>query len=133
MANKERYTVAEVVAAVQATKGMKAQAARQLGCQWKTIDNYAKRHPTVAAAISQAREEMKDTAELKLYSAILDGEAWAICFFLKTQGKERGYIEKSEVEVLLKRELETMMGVLEEILEPDVFRVVVGELARIGR
>ena len=37
-------------------------------------------------------------AELALYKAIQDGEGWAVCFYLKTQGKQRGYIERQEIE-----------------------------------
>ena len=94
MANKERYTVAEVIAALQAARGMKAHAARRLGCHVDTISNYAKRHPTVAQAIVQAREEMLDTAEVALFDAVERGEAWAVCFLLKCRGTKRGYIEK---------------------------------------
>lgn len=97
MANKERYSVSQVIAALDATKGMKARAAKMLGCHHSTVTNYAQRHPTVAAALSQNREEMTDAAELSLYQAVLDGEAWAVCFYLKTQGKDRGYVERAEV------------------------------------
>jgi hypothetical protein len=37
---------------------------------------------------------MKDDAESALYKAALAGEAWAVCFFLKTQAKDRGYVER---------------------------------------
>jgi hypothetical protein len=28
---------------------------------------------------------------------VLKGEAWAVCFFLKCQARERGYVERTEV------------------------------------
>ena len=40
---------------------------------------------------------MVDTAELKLWHSIQNGEAWGIAFCLKTIGKDRGYIERQEV------------------------------------
>jgi hypothetical protein len=40
---------------------------------------------------------MKDNAESALYSAVLGGEAWAVCFYLKTQAKDRGYVERQEM------------------------------------
>lgn len=40
---------------------------------------------------------MLDLAEAKLLSAINSGEAWAVCFFLKTQGKKRQYTERVQV------------------------------------
>ena len=43
-----------------------------------------------------SREKMIDNVESKLYQKALEGEGWAVCFFLKTQGKRRGYIERQE-------------------------------------
>jgi hypothetical protein len=50
----------------------------------------------VALAIKEERERMTDVAEMALFDAIKEGEGWAVCFYLKTQGKERGYIERHE-------------------------------------
>ncbi|MEI8016283.1 MAG: hypothetical protein D4R81_07615 [Nitrospiraceae bacterium] len=38
-----------------------------------------------------------DEAEAALHKAVMRGEAWAVCFTLKTQGKGRGYTERLEV------------------------------------
>jgi hypothetical protein len=40
---------------------------------------------------------MIDNVESVLYSKALAGEAWAVCFFLKTQAKHRGYVERQEL------------------------------------
>jgi hypothetical protein len=61
------------------------------------VRNYIERFPDVAEAVKHQKEGMLDVAEGKLYSAINKGEAWAICFFLKTQGKARKYSERLEV------------------------------------
>jgi hypothetical protein len=50
----------------------------------------------VAAAIKRQRERMLDLCELKLYAAIQQGESWAIQYFLRTIGKHRGYVERTE-------------------------------------
>lgn len=81
MANKERYTVAQVIEALRKTRGMKGPAATLLKCHRDTVDAYSKRHPTVAAVIAEERESMTDTAELSLARAITKGEAWAVCFY----------------------------------------------------
>lgn len=44
------------------------------------------------------RERLKDEAEYGLRKAVRDGEAWAICFVLKCLGKDRGYIERQQIE-----------------------------------
>jgi hypothetical protein len=47
--------------------------------------------------LADEREKMLDDAEDKLGGAVRKGEAWAVCFTLKTQGKERGYTERQEL------------------------------------
>lgn len=93
----EAYTSEAVVKAIQKHNGMVSLAAKALKCSRQTIHNYATKYPEVKAAIEDAREEMTDIAESKLYAAIKKGEAWAICFYLKTQGKPRGYVERQEL------------------------------------
>ena len=63
----------------------------------ETLYKYIRAHKTVQNALEEARETMIDNAESALYSAVLNGEAWAVCFFLKTQGKRRGYVERQEL------------------------------------
>jgi len=93
-----QYTKQQVIQALQQSKGMVYVAARQLGCTPQTIYNHMKRSPDVQSAIEDARGEAVDVAELKLMQAINKGEAWAIALMLKTQGKDRGYTERLELE-----------------------------------
>lgn len=95
MAN-ERYTAQQVIQAIHDTRGLVSYAAQRLNCDPDTVRNYARRHPTVAAALKEERERVTDIAELALFTKIQEGEAWAICFYLKTQGKDRGYVERQE-------------------------------------
>jgi hypothetical protein len=97
MPTKQRYTPDQVVYAIQETRGLVTMAARHLGCTPDTVHNYAKRYPKVADALKAARYAMADVAELALYNAIIDQQAWAVCFYLKTQAKDRGYIERQEI------------------------------------
>lgn len=94
---KPRYTVEQVVAALNECHGLIYLAARRLGCTYQTIRNYKERHPAVREAGEQKRGEMVDAAEASLYKAIQGGEAWAVCFTLKTLGKSRGFVERQEV------------------------------------
>lgn len=97
MANRQHYTAAQIIAALQHTKGMMFLAAKHLGCTHDTILNYCKRYPSVQAAKDAARGEMVDLAEQKLFQSIKKGEAWGITLCLKTIGKDRGYVERQEV------------------------------------
>lgn len=50
------------------------------------------------AALTDARERMLDDAETMLYKKVLDGSTPELLFFLKTQGRNRGYVEKQELD-----------------------------------
>ena len=94
-----KFTVQQVSDALTQTKGMVYLAAKRLGCTPQTIYNYLKRHPTLEQLHKDLSEEMVDVAELRFFRAIQQGEPWAIAMMLKTKGKKRGYVEKSELDV----------------------------------
>lgn len=93
----ERFTAQEVADAVRDAHGLMTLAAKRLGCQPKTVGNYVKRYALVKEARDDAREGLKDFAESQLVKQMQDGNIAGIIFFLKTQAKERGYVERSEV------------------------------------
>jgi len=96
MAKKARFTAAQVVQALKNTQGQVYLAAEQLGCVVQTIYNYAERFPVVRETIQFLKGRRIDGVELSLYNAALAGQPWAVCFLLKTQAKDRGYIERFE-------------------------------------
>lgn len=96
---KKGYKQAEIVTALNATGGMVYLAAEKLGCHPDTIYKRARKEQAIADAIEQARGRFLDIAESALKRAVLKGEAWAVCFALKTVGKQRGYTERFEFEV----------------------------------
>ena len=94
-----RFTAERVTQAIRETRGLVSLAARRLGCTPKTVYVYIHRYPSVRQALQEEREAMTDLAELALYNKIQQGEGWAVCFYLKTQGRDRGYIERYELAV----------------------------------
>src|SRR5262249_17325237 len=62
-----------------------------------TIKRFVDKNPSLAEVEVECREAMIDNAESALFKAVLAGEGWACCFFLKTQGRKRGYVEKQLV------------------------------------
>lgn len=77
--------------------GNLSMVARKLGVSRTTLYKFMEDKPTVKAALDEAREKMVDNVESKLYSKALGGDTVAMIFFLKTQGKRRGYVERQEV------------------------------------
>jgi hypothetical protein len=94
---REELSADKVIAKIHELKGNLSMVARSFSISRQTLYNYMKQRPSVQAAVEEARETMIDNVESALYSAALKGEAWAVCFFLKTQGKSRGYVERQEV------------------------------------
>lgn len=93
----ERLTKAQVVKAAHAQKGFVTKIAQSLGVTAKTIYSYRDRYPDVADAIEEAREQRHDFVENKLMERINAGSDTAIIFYLKTQCKSRGFVERQEV------------------------------------
>jgi len=88
---KQRYTVAEVVEAIEQSRGLVTHAAARLGCSRNTIHNYAARYPTVAETLHWKRRELVDAAMFALWQAVERGDTWAVIFTLRTFGADRGY------------------------------------------
>jgi hypothetical protein len=99
MQTRQRYTASQVIDALHQVHGLVYLAAKLLRCDPETIHNYCKRYPAVQAAKVDARGELVDVAEAKLWQAVHHGEAWAITLVLKTLGRERGYVERREEQV----------------------------------
>lgn len=96
---KEKFTQAEVIAALRKTRGLITLAADLLGCDPDTIQRYRKRYPKVDAAIKSYRKRRLDIAEMKLDEKIQAGDLKAITFFLARMGKGRGYTTMTKQEI----------------------------------
>jgi AcrR family transcriptional regulator len=92
-----KLTVDKVKGLIDEMMGNVSMVARTLNVSRTTLYNYINSHATVKQALDEAREKMIDNVESKLYSKALDGDTTAMIFFLKTQGKLRGYVERQEV------------------------------------
>ena len=96
MAGRTKATKEAAIAAIRKRRGKLYLAAADLGITRQALWGYTRRWPEVREAVAEAKGKMLDVAEDKLFKAIDRGQAWAICFFLKTQGKRRGYVERTE-------------------------------------
>lgn len=96
MARKNKCTQDAVLKALEKASGTVYIAARTLNVTPQTLFNYAKKWPAVREMIDAQRGQAVDHAEVQLYKAARRGVAWAVCFLLKTQGKNRGYTERQE-------------------------------------
>ncbi len=130
MANK-KIAVADIEPLVEKFSGNVAAIARALGVNRSTVWARIQESATLRAALDAARETMLDNAESVLYQAVLRGQTAELLFFLKTQGKRRGYTEKLEVEVSerVRQELKEALDALSQELDEETYQRVLSVLA----
>lgn len=96
MAGKRKCTKEQVEATLRKCEGQMYLTAKTLGVTYITLRNYFTTWPELAQVAREAKGVVIDKVVGKLYKAAIKGEAWAVCFLLKTQAKNRGYTERQE-------------------------------------
>lgn len=97
ISKKRQQTARRIIKALGESQGLLTLAAKTSGVGYRTLLRYIADYPSVKEASIEAKERMIDFAESKLYQNIKEGDNTAIIFYLKTQAKHRGYIERAEV------------------------------------
>ena len=70
-----------------------------LGISRKTFYEWKEKKKKLAEGLEAAEEAIIDFAESKLVEHINNDDVQALIFFLRTKGKKRGYVEKTETDV----------------------------------
>jgi hypothetical protein len=99
MARTPRYTKSKIEETLIAVSGNVSAAARSLGMQRHRLHKIIVQSEHLKQVVYDARQSMCDNAESALNRAVINGEAWAVCFTLKTQAKDRGYVERVQQEI----------------------------------
>lgn len=102
---KDKFTPAQVIAALEASGGINVAAARMLRCSPSTITNYVARYPEIAQAKKEIEFERLDLAETivikrMMSEANLSLQLRAAMFYLKKKGADRGYGAHTTYDVL---------------------------------
>ena len=92
-----RPSLKDAIIAIKEANGFITHAASKLGTSRTTLHAMINQHAKLREAVEDAREAMKDFAENKLFSNIKEGKETSLIFYLKTQAKDRGYVERQEV------------------------------------
>uniref|UniRef100_A0A6M3JU03 Uncharacterized protein n=1 Tax=viral metagenome TaxID=1070528 RepID=A0A6M3JU03_9ZZZZ len=93
---KKETTKARIIKALTESSGFITVAAARAGVTYTTMKRYMIEYPTVRIAAQECKERLLDLAESQLLKNIKEGDNTAIIFYLKTQGKHRGYVERIE-------------------------------------
>lgn len=88
----------KLIEALRKTLGVIAPACRLCECSRQTFYDFCKEDTDFKQQFEDIKEEAIDFAEQQLFKNINDQKEASIFFYLKTQAKHRGYIEKQEIE-----------------------------------
>lgn len=87
-----------MVQALEKSLGIVTAACKVVGISRQTHYNWLKEDEDYRQKVEAIPEVVLDFAENQLYKAIKNGNITATIFFLKTRGKDRGYIERIQQE-----------------------------------
>lgn len=88
-----------IIEMLKATLGNVSQACLEVGISRNTFYQWKKDDIDFANQVNDIEDVIIDFVESSLLNQIKNGNTTATIFYLKTKGKHRGYIEKSEIEV----------------------------------
>lgn len=83
--------------ALKNNKGFVAKACEEVGISRRTYYSYVADDPLFAEMVMEIREEIVDIVENQLVVNAEKGYEASIIFFLKTQGKRRGYGDQNQI------------------------------------
>lgn len=91
-------TINQIQRALEQTGGFQSRAAKKLRITDSALCQRIKKSKLLQTLLYMIKESNLDLAEDELIKKIKKGNLGAICFYLKCQGKKRGYIERQEID-----------------------------------
>ena len=95
----KNFTIEQIVTIYEKKGCNITSTCKALGISRKTFYEWRAKKKKLAAALEEADESILDYAESKLVAHIQNDDVQSLIFFLKTKGKKRGYVEKTESDV----------------------------------
>lgn len=93
---REDITDDEIILVLDKKAGLLAPTAKAIGISRRCLYNWIEASPKLKQAVKDARETVIDMAESVLMEKIQGKETVATLFYLKTIGRDRGYVERQE-------------------------------------
>lgn len=113
------YTDKQIINALEKTGGNISAAARSLGASRATLHNRINTVKDVKKAYDSVNESNLDLAENELIELVKDKDHkdhfGALKFYLRTKGRTRGFGDRSEVELNVKK----LPSLKVEVIKPD--------------
>ena len=99
MDNNRHIKKEAVLEALEKSLGVVTTAVKSVGVARSTFYKWINEDEDFAKKVKDIDNITLDFAESQLHKQIQDGNTSATIFYLKTRGKKRGYIEKSELDL----------------------------------
>jgi hypothetical protein len=96
MGRRKKYSDAQIAEALKKAGGVITDAAEIMGTERAWLSKRVSASEMLQEIRKECEEKMLDLAEGNMYSLIRRKDRTMIIFYLKTKGKARGYIERSE-------------------------------------
>ena len=103
--NKTEHHKKARLEAMTKSLGIVTTACKQADVGRTTYYQWLREDPEFKKAVADIKDIALDFAESQLHKQIQEGNTTATIFFLKTQGKSRGYVERQEIEMQEKKPL----------------------------
>lgn len=85
-----------ICTAIRNSQGFLSVAAESMNVSLRSVQRWVVEIPEVASALADTKEKLIDVVEAALLTKIKKGDTACTIFFLKTQAKRRGYVERVE-------------------------------------
>ena len=95
----------KIIEVLEQKAGLIQPTAKALNIARRTLYYWIEDDKELQEAVKQCRESMIDMAESTLLTKIKDGDTTSTIFYLKTQGKQRGYVERQENAVFVEQQM----------------------------
>lgn len=93
-----KFPKSKILKAIEGSAGNKLLISRRVGCNRNTLNEYLAAYPDLQTALDNEVEELGDVCEAQLAAKIKEGNLTALIYYSKTKLKNRGYVERQEVE-----------------------------------
>tara|TARA_R100000329_G_scaffold35345_2_gene33221 strand:+ start:5577 stop:5954 length:378 start_codon:yes stop_codon:yes gene_type:complete len=97
--NKTEHTKKALLDALEKSLGVVTTACKKVGVGRTTYYEWYNNDPEFKDKVDELKNVALDFAESQLHKQIQSNSTAATIFYLKTQGKKRGYIEKQEIDL----------------------------------
>ena len=91
-----------MIKALEKSLGIVTIASKETGISRQTHYDWYKADPVYRNAVDDLADVTLDFAESMLHKQMQEKDTAATIFYLKTRGKKRGYIERSEIDLSIK-------------------------------